>query len=109
MMRQTKRFAAPFAMGILTLGLALPAQAYVGPGAGLSLLTALWGLIAAVGVAVVFLVMWPIRRMRRRKAAATQAASQPTAYRADAEPSVQQGADAKTSADTDSTSRPPRT
>lgn len=43
------------------------AQAYVGPGAGLSLLGALWGLLAAVGAALLFVVLWPLRRMRRRK------------------------------------------
>lgn len=42
------------------------AQAYVGPGAGLSLLGALWGLIVAVGAALLFLVLWPLRRARRR-------------------------------------------
>ena len=46
---------------------ALPAHAYVGPGAGLSLLGALWALIAAVAAAVLFMIAWPIRRMRRRK------------------------------------------
>lgn len=52
------------------------AQAYVGPGAGLSLLGALWGVVAAIGAALLFIVMWPIRRMmRRRKAAAS--ASEP--------------------------------
>lgn len=55
------------ALGLMILILPLTAQAYVGPGAGLSLLGALWGLIAAVGVALFFIVMWPIRRMRRRK------------------------------------------
>ncbi|HEX5766401.1 MAG TPA: hypothetical protein VFY27_12590 [Woeseiaceae bacterium] len=50
-------------------GLLLPhtADAYVGPGAGLSLLGALWALIVAIAAAVAFIVAWPIRRMRRRK------------------------------------------
>ena len=47
--------------------LPLVANAYVGPGAGLSLLGALWALIVAIGAAVIFLFAWPIRRMRRRK------------------------------------------
>lgn len=51
--------------------------AYVGPGAGLGLLTALWGLVAAVGVAVFYVVMWPIRRMRRRRKAEQLAAAAP--------------------------------
>lgn len=46
---------------------AVPVHAYVGPGAGLSLLGALWALVAAIAAAVVFVIVWPIRRMRRRK------------------------------------------
>ncbi|MDW5375454.1 hypothetical protein R6258_00850 [Halomonas sp. HP20-15] len=53
-------------LAVLAASLPLAAQAYVGPGAGLSLLSALWGVIAAIAVAVLFVVMWPIRRMRRR-------------------------------------------
>ena len=60
----------------IALGAALmsgPAMAYVGPGAGLSLLSALWGLLMAVGAAVGFVVLWPIRRWRRRRQAAVEA------------------------------------
>jgi membrane protein implicated in regulation of membrane protease activity len=57
---------ATFASLCLTLT-PLAASAYVGPGAGLSLLGALWALLVAVAAAVVFLFAWPIRRMRRRK------------------------------------------
>lgn len=46
---------------------ATPALAYVGPGAGLSLLGALWGLLAAVFAAVGYIVMWPVRHMLRRR------------------------------------------
>lgn len=56
----------------------LAAEAYVGPGAGLSLLSALWGLLCAVGAAFLFLIMWPLRRMRRRKREARQAREQST-------------------------------
>lgn len=49
------------------------AQAYVGPGAGLSLLGALWGVIAAIGAALLFVVTWPLRRMRRQKREAARA------------------------------------
>lgn len=45
-----------------------PALAYIGPGAGLSLLGALWGLIAAVGAALLFVILWPLRRYLRRRA-----------------------------------------
>jgi len=50
-------------------GLALaagPAAAYIGPGAGLSLLGALWGVLAAIFVALLFLAAWPVRRLLRR-------------------------------------------
>lgn len=43
------------------------ALAYVGPGAGLSLLGALWALLIALGTALVFVIAWPVRRMLRRK------------------------------------------
>jgi len=56
--------------------LPLAAHAYVGPGAGLGLLAALWGLVAAVGVAIFYVVMWPIRRMRRRRKAEQVAAAE---------------------------------
>lgn len=71
MRHHVSRYGFPFSTVIVITGLTLPivTQAYVGPGAGLSLLTALWGLVVAIGVAVFFLIMWPIRRMRRRKAA----------------------------------------
>ncbi len=64
-----KHFTVPV---LLALALAvaltpLTAQAYVGPGAGLSLLSALWGVLCAIGAAFLFLVMWPIRRWRRRR------------------------------------------
>ncbi len=79
----TQRHTKPFALAAVALWTILPlaAHAYVGPGAGLGLLAALWGLVAAVGVAVLYVVMWPIRRMRRRRkaeqAAAEKAAQEP--------------------------------
>ena len=44
----------------LTLG-------YIGPGAGLGLLMALVGLVAAVGAALFSVVLWPIRNMLKRR------------------------------------------
>lgn len=55
-----------FAFGLCAF-VSAPALAYVGPGAGLSLLGAFWALLLAVGAALVFLVAWPLRRMRRRR------------------------------------------
>jgi membrane protein implicated in regulation of membrane protease activity len=56
----------------LTIGVINTVSAYIGPGAGLSLLGALWGLLAAVFVSLAFVLLWPFRRMltgrRNRKA-----------------------------------------
>lgn len=88
MTRPTQRHATRLPTVLIAIGATLPlaAEAYVGPGAGLSLLTALWGIIAAIGMALFFVIMWPIRRMRRRrKAEAAGAAESGTAENGTAE------------------------
>jgi uncharacterized iron-regulated membrane protein len=60
----------------LTIGVTLPAAAYIGPGAGLSLLGAFWGLLVAVLAALGFVIMWPIRRLFRRNKANQPARAQ---------------------------------
>lgn len=53
---------------------AMPAQAYVGPGAGVTLIGALIGLISAIFLALWAVLRWPVRRfLARRKAAAGSA------------------------------------
>ena len=89
------RFGAPFKLGITLLILLMPfaaAQAYVGPGAGLSLLSALWGLLCAIGAAFLFVILWPIRRMRRKRREAQQAREQHTAPQND-KPTSEQSRD----------------
>lgn len=51
---------------VLVLSVIMPAAAYIGPGAGLSLLGAFWGLLLAVGAALGFVILWPLRRLFRR-------------------------------------------
>ncbi len=66
---------------VLAIALTAPtsAFAYVGPGAGLSLLGALWALIAAAGLALFFVVAWPVRRMlRKRRAPTARTAPEPS-------------------------------
>ena len=53
--------------GVAVVGLPHAAAAYVGPGAGLTMLGALWAVIAAVVFALAGLVIWPVRAMRRRR------------------------------------------
>lgn len=61
------------------IGMAGPAAAYVGPGAGLSLIGALWAVLLAVLVALGFLIAWPLRRIlkRRRTAPLPEAGAAP--------------------------------
>jgi membrane protein implicated in regulation of membrane protease activity len=58
---------ARFAVAAVALLAAGPALAYVGPGAGLSVLGALWGLLIAIAAAVAFVVAWPVRRWLKRR------------------------------------------
>ncbi len=49
--------------------IASPAAAYVGPGAGISVLGSLLGILATIFVAIGAILFWPIRKlMKRRKA-----------------------------------------
>jgi hypothetical protein len=60
-----------FGLGCLLLGLGLtastPALAYIGPGAGITMLGALWGVIVAVVLALGAVLFWPIRALMRRR------------------------------------------
>ena len=76
---KSRDFSGRWLLAIAVLLLPLAAQAYVGPGAGLSLLNALWGVVAAIGAAFLFLIMWPIRRMRRLRREKQQAEANPGA------------------------------
>ena len=65
-----------FGLGFLLLALGLtasgPAMAYIGPGAGITMLGALWGVVVAVVLALGAILFWPIRALlRRRKTAPT--------------------------------------
>ena len=64
----------------LTPALAL---AYVGPGAGISMLGALWGLIVGVVMALGVILFWPIRMMIRKMRANKANAEEATAGAAD--------------------------
>lgn len=59
---------------LLTALLALaagPAHAYIGPGAGISVLGSLLGILATIVVAIGAILFWPVRKLlKRRKAAA---------------------------------------
>jgi hypothetical protein len=59
------------ALGVV-LADATPALAYFGPGAGITMLTALWGVVLAVLLAVGAILVWPIRALMRRRRQSVQ-------------------------------------
>lgn len=72
MRAQTIRVLLAAGSGVAAGLVAHPALAYVGPGAGVSLIGAALGLIAAVFSVVGFILVWPIRALlKKRRAAAT--------------------------------------
>jgi hypothetical protein len=76
------------AMVIAVLIVPMPVAAYVGPGAGLSALGSLLALLAAIVVAIVGFLWYPIKRLLgKRRAAATQA----DAGSSPADPTLQTG------------------
>jgi hypothetical protein len=55
------------AFALVLLAGADPAYAYMGPGAGLALIGSLFALIAALGIGVLGLVWYPLKRLIRMK------------------------------------------
>ena len=65
--------------GLVAVALALslfatPAFAYIGPGAGITVLGALWGVVVAIVLAVVAVLLWPVRVLFRRRRKRTRPA-----------------------------------
>jgi membrane protein implicated in regulation of membrane protease activity len=74
-MKQLNRFAISGITAGLLLLCTTSADAYIGPGAGLSLFGALWALIVAIGAALAFIVLWPVRKAIRRRTTQKKAAA----------------------------------
>ena len=56
-------------MTFLLLAPVSPAVAYIGPGAGISVLGSLLGILATIFVTIGAIIFWPVRKyMKRRKA-----------------------------------------
>jgi hypothetical protein len=69
-------------LAVAALSVAEPAYAYIGPGAGISLLGAVWALLLAVLTAVAMVVWYPVRRaMQRSRRRKPQAADRDASAR----------------------------
>lgn len=68
----------PFLIAFLLLVASTHAQAYIGPGAGLSVLGSLWTVLVGIVLALLAILSWPIRvlwrRLRGKKTSAVAAA-----------------------------------
>jgi hypothetical protein len=68
--RMKLRFTGFFIATVASLDLwcttPLTAHAYVGPGVGITMIGALWGLIATIGFAIVGILLWPLRSLIRK-------------------------------------------
>lgn len=80
------RAVGPVVVLLIVMGLPEPALAYVGPGAGLSIIGSLLAFFAAIIVGIFGFLWFPIRRMmRKRKAAAAEKAEKESSARKDSE------------------------
>ena len=52
---------------LIILLVAQPAYAYIGPGAGAGAIAVVVGIIAAVGLALIAIVWYPLKRLLRKK------------------------------------------
>jgi hypothetical protein len=86
MRKPTTPFILTLAAAALVASWTEPAAAYIGPGAGITMLGALWGVIVAIALAVGAVLFWPIRillRKRRKPAAAAPAVASDSAVARD--------------------------
>jgi hypothetical protein len=75
-------------MVAVALGLSLfatPALAYIGPGAGITVLGALWGVVLAVVFALAAVLLWPLRMLFRRRRKGTGPADTPASVESKAD------------------------
>ena len=62
------RSAVPVIMAVMLGALwSAPALAYIGPGAGITMLGALWGVVVAIALAIGAVLLWPLRILFRRR------------------------------------------
>jgi membrane protein implicated in regulation of membrane protease activity len=84
---KTTLVSADVSAAIIVAATLLPdlAIAYVGPGAAVSALGALWGLIVGIVVALAVILFWPIRILIRKMKQKNAATEQPSAEQANSD------------------------
>ena len=73
-MRSCKGAAALLFASLLVLFSSAEALAYIGPGAGITMLGALWAVVVAIVVAIGVVISWPLRRYFKGRRAARKPA-----------------------------------
>lgn len=63
---------------LVSMLLVTPSVAYIGPGAGISVLGSVLGILATIFVAIGAIVFWPIRKFLKRKKAVRGSADEAT-------------------------------
>jgi hypothetical protein len=58
---------------LLLLVISTTASAYIGPGAGISVLGSLLGILGTIVVAIGAIVLWPVRKLMKRRKQSKQA------------------------------------
>lgn len=81
----------PVLLGALMISPA--AMAYVGPGAGVTMLGALWGVIVAILFVIGGLLYWPIKVLFRKRDGKATTSSPPDPAEADPNPQAGNGSD----------------
>jgi hypothetical protein len=62
---------------LVLLTVAPAAFAYIGPGAGISLVSGILGVLGAIFLGIFAILAWPVRRMLKRRKAARETAEIP--------------------------------
>jgi len=62
---------------VVALIFSCPAAAYIGPGAGISVLGSIMGILATIFVAIGAILFWPLRKMLKKRRQANSAETAP--------------------------------
>jgi hypothetical protein len=57
---------------VILMCLSTPAFAYIGPGAGISVLGSVLGILATIVVTIGAILFWPLRKLMKRRKARTE-------------------------------------